>query len=42
MAPLRVDAHQHFWNLDLVEYPWLTSSLAPIRRITDWPKVSIC
>ncbi len=32
MAPLRVDAHQHFWNLELVEYPWLTSDLAPIQR----------
>lgn len=29
---MRVDAHQHFWNLDLVEYPWLTSEYAPLRR----------
>lgn len=31
MAPV-VDAHQHFWNLDKVEYPWLTSEYGPIYR----------
>jgi L-fuconolactonase len=39
MAPLRVDAHQHFWNLDLVHYPWLTSDLAPIRRTFEPPEL---
>jgi L-fuconolactonase len=39
MAPLRVDAHQHFWNLDLVEYPWLTADLAPIRRTFEPPEL---
>jgi L-fuconolactonase len=39
MAPLRVDAHQHFWNLELVEYPWLTSDLAPIRRTFEPPEL---
>lgn len=39
MAPLRVDAHQHFWNLDLVAYPWLTSDLAPIRRTFEPPEL---
>jgi L-fuconolactonase len=39
MAPLRVDAHQHFWNLDLVDYPWLTSDLAPIRRTFEPPEL---
>lgn len=27
-----VDAHQHFWDLELFEYPWLTPELRPIRR----------
>ena len=31
MAPV-VDAHQHFWNLDKVQYPWLTSEYGPIYR----------
>lgn len=28
--PLRVDAHQHFWNRAKADYPWLTPALAPI------------
>lgn len=27
-----VDAHQHFWNLEKVEYPWLTSEYGLIYR----------
>lgn len=27
-----IDAHQHFWNLDRVEYPWLTPDDGPIYR----------
>ena len=27
-----VDSHQHFWDLDRVEYPWLTKDLKPIFR----------
>ena len=27
-----IDTHQHFWNLDEVAYPWLTSELSPIYR----------
>jgi L-fuconolactonase len=27
-----IDAHQHVWNLDRVEYPWLTPDLGPIYR----------
>jgi L-fuconolactonase len=28
-----IDAHQHFWDLDRIDYPWLASpALAPIRR----------
>lgn len=30
-APV-VDAHQHFWDPGRADYPWLTDSLAPIRR----------
>ncbi len=27
-----VDAHQHFWDPALADYPWLTDELAPIGR----------
>lgn len=27
-----IDAHQHFWNLDRVAYPWLTPAYGPIYR----------
>ena len=27
-----LDAHQHFWNLDRVSYPWLTAEYGPIFR----------
>lgn len=29
---IRVDAHQHFWNLDLVEYSWLIPAYGPLYR----------
>jgi L-fuconolactonase len=29
---LRVDAHQHFWNLNKVNYPWLVPEYGPIYR----------
>ncbi len=29
---LTVDAHQHFWNLDEVAYPWLVPAYGPIYR----------
>jgi L-fucono-1,5-lactonase len=32
-----IDAHQHFWNLEKVSYPWLTPALAPIRRTFEPP-----
>ncbi|RAY11543.1 hypothetical protein DPM19_30035 [Actinomadura craniellae] len=31
MSPI-IDAHQHFWNLDRVAYPWLTPDQGPIHR----------
>ena len=27
-----IDSHQHFWDLDLVEYPWLVPAYGPIYR----------
>ncbi len=27
---LKVDAHQHFWNLSEVDYPWLVPQYGPI------------
>ena len=29
---IKVDAHQHFWNLDLVEYSWLIPAYGPLYR----------
>lgn len=31
-ADVIVDCHQHFWNLDKVEYPWLGPRFGPINR----------
>jgi L-fucono-1,5-lactonase len=31
-CPVIIDAHHHFWDPALAEYPWLTDDLAPIRR----------
>ncbi len=36
--PPRVDAHQHFWSLNEVEYPWLEASeYGPIHRDFEPP-----
>jgi L-fuconolactonase len=29
---MRIDAHQHFWDLDLLPYPWMPPAPSPIRR----------
>jgi L-fuconolactonase len=29
---MRVDAHQHFWDPDTADYPWMTDGLAALRR----------
>ena len=29
---MRIDAHQHFWNYEPAEYPWMTERLASIRQ----------
>ena len=34
-----IDAHQHFWNLERVSYPWLTAELAPINRTIEEPEL---
>jgi L-fuconolactonase len=32
MSPLRIDAHQHFWQIARGDYGWLTPALGPIHR----------
>ncbi len=39
MAAKKVDAHQHFWNLDLVDYPWLGPQHGPINRTYEPPEL---
>lgn len=34
-----IDAHQHFWNLDRVSYPWLTEAGGPICRNFEPPEL---
>jgi L-fuconolactonase len=37
---LKIDAHQHFWQLERVNYPWLTPALAPIYRNFEPPDLA--
>ncbi|MCR8644029.1 amidohydrolase family protein [Paenibacillus sp. N1-5-1-14] len=32
---IRIDSHQHFWNLDQVEYPWLVPAFGPLYRTIE-------
>jgi len=32
MTVKKVDTHQHFWNLDMVEYSWLVPEYGPLYR----------
>ena len=32
MSPLRIDAHQHLWQIARGDYGWLTPALGPIHR----------
>jgi L-fuconolactonase len=32
---MRIDAHQHVWNLEKVEYPWLVPAFGPIYRTIE-------
>lgn len=36
---LKIDAHQHFWNLHEVAYPWLDASYGPICRTIEAPEL---
>lgn len=36
---MRIDAHQHFWNLDKVKYPWLVPEYGPIYRTFEAPEL---
>ena len=36
---MKIDTHQHFWNLDKVEYPWLTSAYGPLYRTYEPPEL---
>ena len=29
---MKLDAHQHFWRYDPVEYEWIDDSMAMLRR----------
>ena len=29
---MKIDSHQHFWNYDPVEYPWIADSMSVLRR----------
>ncbi len=31
-APMRTDAHQHFWNYDPAEYAWIGAGMETLRR----------
>lgn len=37
---MKIDAHQHFWNLDKVKYPWLVPSYGPIYRTIEAPELA--
>ena len=34
---MKIDTHQHFWNLSRVEYSWLTADFGPIYRTFEPP-----
>ena len=29
---MRIDAHQHFWDINRFQYPWMPSGESPLRR----------
>lgn len=39
MAVTRIDTHQHFWDLNLVDYPWLTPADGPLCRNYEPPEL---
>src|SRR5919204_670001 len=36
---MKIDTHQHFWNLHKVEYPWLTPDYGPLYRTYEPPEL---
>ena len=40
MEVRRIDAHQHFWNLKLCQYPWLTPGHGPLYRNYEPPELA--
>lgn len=36
---MKVDAHQHFWNLERGDYPWLGPDMGPIFRTFEAPEL---
>jgi L-fuconolactonase len=36
---VKIDTHQHFWNLDEVDYPWLTPAHGPLYRTYEPPEL---
>jgi L-fuconolactonase len=36
---MKIDAHQHFWNLEQVAYPWLDPMFGPICRTIEPPEL---
>jgi L-fuconolactonase len=36
---MKIDTHQHFWNLDKVDYPWLTPAYGPLYRTYEPPEL---
>ncbi|MCC3374727.1 amidohydrolase family protein [Cohnella sp. REN36] len=39
MERVRVDAHQHFWNMEKLSYPWLIPAYGPIFRTFEAPEL---
>lgn len=38
-APAIIDSHQHVWDLQRVDYPWLTAEFAPVNRSMGMPEI---
>jgi L-fuconolactonase len=34
-----IDAHQHLWNLERVDYPWLVPEYGPLYRTYEYPEL---
>jgi L-fuconolactonase len=32
MKPMRIDSHQHFWDINRLQYPWMPAGESPLRR----------